>query len=1319
MVVFTLQGEIEVNTQTGSFIQAGENADIRSLVLTSEFSSQMAVEVSVSVFPQNFITEITSCDNNPSCAYTAYNFEKQALIPSLPVLKYVLDGKNFIMPNIAILSKITTPEPIHLSSPPTYDMHLIPYSGTSISGITNVYTPETCAAACDNLGSCQAFNFSTISSSCDLFSSTAVRSFTSDNYGRVSYSKASIPTWPQRKSYSWVPFNSDTAGNKCHDIDACNNMVADIITNHKFSKFTTGSLDACLYCPPRKFFKLPYGEEAVISNEFDDAAKVTSISDAVSNLRYKQVIESVSQSGCEPGTHRLMNGSSCVACTEVLPPNSQWRYLCQYTSCGVNEKLTLSGSTVTPSGLISRSYYCEALPYGQYTYTTSSGTIAFIKCGLQTFSPRTLPLVGYRFAAGACTFEPCDGINGTFTTEYGGWYTRPLISTEIYIADTLDVVDTVDYKGCRATACGSGSVANSTKTACVACPALGAREFRANPSVCTTCTIPYGYGSGYMLYPNGPNGYPDNTLPGTCTFRLCSTQPTEQQIWDTSSADLCAMVSCPPDKIASTDHLTCVNRPGSKNVCELLGDCVCAAGTTRVGNDCVPCTNSYRSFTYLTSNSCTLSACTGIGAGNVWSQECLQRPCYMGSEPNAGRSSCTPCNQPINNANGTRSGFTAAGSCTSLLNKPAPTGLVRWKYAIGLDTKTCPRSPGTNERWASFFGCDIVSYTGATSCATYPAVGYRWTDTTTCGTTQCPATTLSGSPYNVWGPGCTASPEQMYYGNVPNTDRTYPFWCTNWPDPGWSFINESTCTVRQCNFSLASNYKWVMDGTCDTEKCPAFTYSNAKGTHCLPCPTTSDLAGWKPEGNACLVLGCSTTVTLLSNQFFNGPNCAYVTCSPGTNFVNGSCVSCSSIASSNIWSSPGASCANTKCLGQTTPNATKTSCIACTPVTPAYGYTFTNVDGCTPAACPDIGTGSKYNSDCTTTFCTEVPNSTWDTTDVRGQCKFICDNISPGFKYTSSSGCAFTTCTAVPNTTWDPTDVRGQCKTIATAVIPALYSFTSFTFTPAGATGSSGPTSLTAYGTNYPGYGTSNVLSLSNGIQYWTVPETKTYRFTLAGAGSFNNSSLNPIKVGYGFVMTASYSLTKGQRIAILVGQRGLNDADAGGGTFVASVTGVGQLSTATPLFVAGGAGGPGSSVEEYENLYINGTSSGGVGPNGGNLSDSGDKFTDSGAGFSGNGALNTDLGGEPSYVPKSFKNGGTGGRNNGQGGFGGGAAGGMAWWEPTYTGGGGGGYGGGGGGGYDASGGGGGGGGSYDVTGVYSGSATNSDQGYVTVTKM
>jgi len=387
-------------------------------------------------------------------------------------------------------------------------------------------------------------------------------------------------------------------------------------------------------------------------------------------------------------------------------------------------------------------------------------------------------------------------------------------------------------------------------------------------------------------------------------------------------------------------------------------------------------------------------------------------------------------------------------------------------------------------------------------------------------------------------------------------------------------------------------------------------------------------------------------------------------------------------------------------------------------------------------ACPDIGTGSKYISDCTTTFCTAVANSTWDSTDVRGQCKFICNNISPGFRFSNSNAdCTFTTCTAVPNTSWDPTDVRGQCKTITSTSSTSLYSFTSFTFTPAGATGSTGPTSLTAYGTSYPGYGTSNVLSLSGGIQYWTVPETRTYSFTLAGAGSFHTTSFNKdgIKTGYGIVMNASTSLTRGQRIAILVGQRGLNNGDGGGGTFVASVTGVGALSTSTPLFVAGGAGGPGGEYDTYDegtNNNINGVMSttgadgkgdnagtnGGVGPNGGGTAAECCSIADGGAGFTGNGTFNFWPTGSTNNVPKSFKNGGKGGKNGGAGGFGGGAG-----YGPynDRVGGGGGGYGGGGSGSTNGSGAGGGGGGSYDVTGVYSGSATNSGQGYVTVTKL
>jgi hypothetical protein len=307
-------------------------------------------------------------------------------------------------------------------------------------------------------------------------------------------------------------------------------------------------------------------------------------------------------------------------------------------------------------------------------------------------------------------------------------------------------------------------------------------------------------------------------------------------------------------------------------------------------------------------------------------------------------------------------------------------------------------------------------------------------------------------------------------------------------------------------------------------------------------------------------------------------------------------------------------------------------------------------------------------------------------------------------------------------------------QTFSITNVGILYPFSTFTFTNANATGSTGPTSLAAYGTSYPGYGTLYALALSGGIQYWTVPATATYTFTLAGAGSSYPGSSNAIKQGYGIVMNATYSLTKNQLIAILVGQLGIYGPDAGGGTFIASVTGIGNLSTATPLFVAGGAAGVGGQANVGSNDNIDGTISttgrngkmvvgvgagtGGIGPAGGTTPTvDADSWADGGAGFSGNGEWCRRYKGV-AYVPKSFTNGGTGGTNStvGIGGFGGGAA--LGSYQ-LGEGGGGGGYGGGGSGGSSTDGAGGGGGGSYDVSGAYSGSATNSGHGYVTITKV
>lgn len=296
-----------------------------------------------------------------------------------------------------------------------------------------------------------------------------------------------------------------------------------------------------------------------------------------------------------------------------------------------------------------------------------------------------------------------------------------------------------------------------------------------------------------------------------------------------------------------------------------------------------------------------------------------------------------------------------------------------------------------------------------------------------------------------------------------------------------------------------------------------------------------------------------------------------------------------------------------------------------------------------------------------------------------------------------------------------------------------LYEFTTFQFTTLGTTGSVGPSSLAGYGGNYPGIGTSYALALSGGIQYWTVPANGNYSFTVAGAGSFHTTSDNASKIGSGVVMTASRSLVKGDLIAILVGQLGQQNADAGGGSFVVKVPSIGSLSSGTTVyFVAGGAGGPGGESDVGSNSNMDGSlttsgkdglydapaqaGTGGTAGGGGAVATNPDySRADSGGGLNGNGAFNG-FTGNAANVAKAFVNGGAGSTNNGSGGFGGGGAYGV---YGNREGGGGGGYSGGGAGGTNGNGAGGGGGGTYDITGSGTKVATNTGAGYVTITKL
>jgi hypothetical protein len=353
----------------------------------------------------------------------------------------------------------------------------------------------------------------------------------------------------------------------------------------------------------------------------------------------------------------------------------------------------------------------------------------------------------------------------------------------------------------------------------------------------------------------------------------------------------------------------------------------------------------------------------------------------------------------------------------------------------------------------------------------------------------------------------------------------------------------------------------------------------------------------------------------------------------------------------------------------------------------------------------------------------------------------------------------------------------------------ALYPFTTFMFTSAGATGSLGPSGsaiLSAYTGSSSGSYFSNPTFFTTGsfqgYQIWTVPQTATYEFEVAGArGGTAPAFSGSLTWGNGAIIRARVPLTQGQKIMMVVGQ--FSDAwginvnqygsyqgfGGGGGSFV-TISG----SLPTPLVVAGGGGGTGRYVSFNGNSVQTGRSgststsgtpsvlgaTGGSGSLGGRSHISGSTISvnaydgGAGGGFLGNGA-NGDgtytrpfTGGTYGEGGNAFVSGSKGGNASTSwgapstypgswGGFGGGGSG-----NGIIDGGGGGGYSGGGGG-YgvvNTAADGGGGGGSFVVSnaksvatsnGLYDGSSTfsgsaitnlntyNSGSGYIKITKI
>ena len=222
--------------------------------------------------------------------------------------------------------------------------------------------------------------------------------------------------------------------------------------------------------------------------------------------------------------------------------------------------------------------------------------------------------------------------------------------------------------------------------------------------------------------------------------------------------------------------------------------------------------------------------------------------------------------------------------------------------------------------------------------------------------------------------------------------------------------------------------------------------------------------------------------------------------------------------------------------------------------------------------------------------------------------------------------------------------------------VTSLYSFTTHTFTNAGATGRTGPIISqvrSSYSSATWAQNASYLNMTTQGIQEWTVPETKSYTITVAGAAG--GTSRTP---GNGAIMSGTFSLTKDMVLAILVGQLGgvKNsgcNSGGGGGTFVWN-----KSSTSQPLIVAGGGGGGGGgcgTVGLNAPTTINGTGAFGTSTAGSN----GNGATPGGSGWLTNGT--SGLVGNNSNCTRPLE-GGLGGAavassSVGDGGFGGGAS--------------------------------------------------------------
>ena len=263
--------------------------------------------------------------------------------------------------------------------------------------------------------------------------------------------------------------------------------------------------------------------------------------------------------------------------------------------------------------------------------------------------------------------------------------------------------------------------------------------------------------------------------------------------------------------------------------------------------------------------------------------------------------------------------------------------------------------------------------------------------------------------------------------------------------------------------------------------------------------------------------------------------------------------------------------------------------------------------------CDDMGESATCDIDCTTPVCGDgVFNAS------AGE---ICDD--GGNSATCDNDCTLPMCgDGVYNPAAGEECDDGNMVPGDGCAMGCIAEFDTATFTPCGQVGRLGPDQA-ACDLAYLGTDIEGQVTVTAGIQYWTVPVTGNWQITVAGARGGHPHDGDD-KFGYGAVIVSTISLAKDEVLGIIVGQHGsyrpLGETDwwnssGGGGTFVFR-----DVNDPFPIMAAGGGAGGSYSEPKVPRMDASLTTSGNPG-------------TDDGGSMGGAGGINGTGGATENYV--------------------------------------------------------------------------------------